>query len=167
MAKEKKISKEKIEEGIRISLRKSLEHLDGAEALISKNLLNDAVALIEFAIEEFGRAVYLRERQQRGIETIENSLEINHYLKYDKAFSVLSTNLKTIWESTITPIFPIDSFPDGYPIKETISPLTRLNATFTYFDERTQHWRNGIKADITKLKSVVDELRKNIETFKF
>lgn len=148
MSNEKKISKIKIEEGIRISLEKSTKHLDAAEVLISNNLLDNAVASIEFAIEEFGRAVYLRERLQRGSETIERALETDHWLKYNKAFSLLLTDIKIIWENTIS-WFPENYFPKGYwqIRKETISPFTRLNAIFTYIDEKAQTWHNGINAD--------------------
>ena len=167
MGKVKKIPQEKIGEGIGISLKKSLKHLEGAEALVSLNLLNDAVDLVEYAIEEFGRAVYLKERLENGLEDVEKSLETSHWLKYDKAFSVLPTELKTIWESTIPPQFPPQYFPKGYfPItKETISPLTRLNAIFPYFDEKTQSWHDGIVVDGSKLLEIIKALRENIRKF--
>ena len=100
----KKIPKAKIEEGIKLSLKKSIEHLDGVNALIDKNLLNDSVALMEFAIEEFGRAVYLRERLQLGLETFGDSIQHGkkaHDLKYEKAFTVLPEDLKTIWKGFV------------------------------------------------------------------
>lgn len=172
------ISKAKIAEGIELSLKKSLEHLAGANALIDKNLLNDAVALIEFAIEEFGRAVYLSERLRLGLESIELSLEKGrnaHDLKYMKAFSVLPTDLRTVWEETIYGYFPKgywgNYFPKGYWgggfRKETISPLTRCDAVFIKFDEKTQSWHEGIMADNKKLTLIIASLRENIGIFKF
>lgn len=98
--KEKKIPKAKIQTGIAISLVKAQHHLDCSELLIKNNFLYNAVDSIEFAVEEFGRAVYLRERLQSGLETIESVLETNHWLKYDRAFTVLPTELKVIWEKT-------------------------------------------------------------------
>jgi hypothetical protein len=100
MGKEIKISQEKLRTGIAISLDNSLKHLDGTEVLIERNFLDCAVILIGFAIEEFGRAVYLRERLQKGLETIEEVLERSHKLKYERAFSVLSPELRTIWKVT-------------------------------------------------------------------
>ena len=163
MAKIKKIPKEKIG----ISLRKSEEHLDGAEVLVQMNFLNDSVGLIEYAIEEFGRAVYLKERLDSGLEEVETSLERDHWLKYDRAFSSLPTELKTIWETTIPHAFPPQYFPNGYfPItKGTISPLTRLNAIFPYFDEKDQSWHEGINADGSKLLEIIKALRENIKKF--
>src|SRR3989337_3344414 len=99
--KEKKIPTAKMQEGIKLSLKKSIEHLDGAEALINKNLLNDSVALIQFAIEEFGRAVILRNMLRDGLETVERNLWYNHDHKYDTAFTVLPKDLQTIWESMV------------------------------------------------------------------
>ena len=167
-----KIPLEKIQEGIGISLRKCEEHLSGAEVLIEKDFINDAVALIEFAIEEFGRAVYLRERLQMGSGTIEESLETSHQLKYDKAFSVLPKELKTIWEGFS--YFPKEYWGGGYwgegywgGRKETISPRTRPNAIFTHFDETTQTWQSGIRADEEILRYIIDTLRGYIKNFKF
>ena len=176
MNKVKKISKTKIQEGIAISLKTAARHLDAAEVLISNNLLDNAVASIEFAIEEFGRAVYLKERLQTGSETIEKALETDHWLKYDRAFSVLPTDIKTIWESTIFGAFPKGYWPKNYwpkgwwgerIVKETISPFTRLNAIFTYFDEKTQTWHNEINADGKKLMAIVKALRGYIRDFQF
>lgn len=171
---EKKIPRAKIEEGITISLEKSAKHLDAAEVLIDNNFLDNAVASIEFAIEEFGRAVYLRERLQKGSETIEKRLETDHWLKYNKAFSVLPTELKTIWEKTFGGFFPKGWWPKGYwpegywgesTRKEIVSPFTRLNAIFTYFDEKTQTWHSGIETDGVKLMAVVNALRGYIRDF--
>jgi len=171
MNREKRISKEKLKEGITVSLKKCTKHIDGAETLINNDFLDDAIALIEFAIEDFGRAVYLRERLQTDLETIEKSLETDHWLKYNKAFSVLPLELKTIWENTISNFpkghFPTNYFPKGhFPImKGTISPSTRLEAIFPYYDDKTQTWRSGINADREMLKTIVEKLRENVKAF--
>ena len=64
---------------------------------------------------------------------------------------------------------PIDYFPKGYfPImRETISPYTRPNAIFTYYDEKTQNWQSGIMVDREKLMHMVNEIREYIVKFKF
>lgn len=61
-----KIPLEKLRGGIQYSLKKSEEHLVRAGVLIERNLLSGAVALIEFAIEEFGRAQAFREKLRKG-----------------------------------------------------------------------------------------------------
>jgi hypothetical protein len=161
---EKRIPQERIQQGIYISLSTAQRHLDCSVLLIENNFLENAIEPIEFAIEEFGRAVYLRERLEKGLETIENALETNHWIKYDKAFSVLPSDLKTVWENTISPMLPEAYVQTGYyPIeKETISPVTRTNAIFTRYDEKTQSWQNGIMVDKERLKKIVTEIREYI-----
>ena len=56
-----RIPSEKIAEGIRVSLEKTEEHLAGAKVLIENKNINNAIVLVEFAVEEFGRAVALRD----------------------------------------------------------------------------------------------------------
>ncbi len=156
--------KNKLREGIAVSLDKSQGHLDCSELLIKNNFLDNAVDTIELAIEEFGRAVYLRERLQAGLDSIENDIEKNHWLKYNKAFSLLPSELKVIFEITISPMYPVNYFPN---MRGTISPFTRPNAIFTIYDEKTQVWRNGIMADGEKLMHIVKEIREYIIVFKF
>jgi hypothetical protein len=176
----KKIPKEKIEEGIQLSLKKSSEHLDGANALIEKNLLDDSVAMIEFGIEEFGRAVILREMLNEGRETVKIRAWKNHDFKYKRAFLVLPLKTKTIWEQTVPYMSAMIAGRRmgalsarnvlGYPHRkemETISPEARINAIFIDYDEETQRWQNGVRANDDKLKLVIADIRENIATFKF
>jgi hypothetical protein len=175
MSKEVKISQDKLRTGISISLDNSLKHLDGAEVLIEKDFLDCAVILIWFAIEEFGRAVYLRERLQKGLESFEKSLEIRHDVKYDKAFSVLPPELKTIWKNTFGGYWGDywggTYWGGGYwgesTKKESISPSTRLKPVYSHFDEKTQTWQTGILADKEKLKWIVSQIKECIVKFIF
>ena len=159
-----RIPSEKIVEGIKVSLGKAKQHLLSAEVLVTKNFLNNAAVLIEFAIEEFGRAVALREKLQAGSEDIERALFTNHHLKYEKAWSVLPHELKIIYEGTFS---PLDFHPDDFDAgMETISPQTRLDATFVHFDEHTQEWKKGIQIDPEKLLIIIKEIRENVANFK-
>jgi hypothetical protein len=96
-----KIPLVKIGEGIKLALRKCDEHLDGAEILADNGILSGAVALLEFAIEEFGRAVALIERHKVGSENIERKVFSDHEYKYDKAWTSVPANLKTIYEGSL------------------------------------------------------------------
>jgi AbiV family abortive infection protein len=186
--KEKRIPIAKMQEGIDLSLKKSMEHLDGAEALISKKLLNGSVALIEFAIEEFGRAVILRNMFRNNLETIEQKSKWkNHNHKYKEAFTVLSTNLQTIWEKTFPSMVTVGAgiatagasaatigrrtatIGRGHGLKtkkEMVSHDTRCNAIFVDFVEDTQKWRTGTNASSRKLEYIIGELKGNIKNFK-
>lgn|SRR4030067_2235438 len=173
--KEIKISQDKLRNGIALSLDSSLKHLDGATALIERNCLDCAVILTWFAIEEFGRAVYLRERLNKRLDTIEEALERNHKLKYEKAFSVLPPELKTIWKETHGGYWGRgDYWGRGYwgggywgesTKMETLSPSTRLKPIYLHFDEKTQNWERGILADKEKLKQIVSRMKDCILEF--
>jgi hypothetical protein len=167
--KEVKISQDKLRTGIALSLDNSLKHLDGVTALIEKDCLDCAVILTWFAIEEFGRAVYLRERLQKGVNTIEETLERSHKLKYEKAFSVLPTELKTISKDIFGGYWGKGYWGGGYwgesAKKETISPETRLKPIYLHFDEKTQQWERGIIADKEKLKQIVSKMKDCILKF--
>jgi len=68
--------------------------------LISIESFEDAVILIRFAVEEFGKAVALRENLEKGNEQVEDDLFKNHPYKEAKASSVLPGDLKIIYEGT-------------------------------------------------------------------
>ena len=157
-----KISSEKIREGIEHSLKKSSEHLQGAEALIAINSLNDAVALTEFAIEEFGRAVALREKLETGSNELDRDLRKNHDYKYDKAWTILPEELKIIYEQN----WYWEGWWDnwwGAPRKDKISHEARLNAVFVNYVKG--EWKTGIKVDNRKLEILIRRIREYIESF--
>jgi len=148
--------------GIILALRTSLQKLDDAELLISKESFEDAVILIQFALEEFGKAVALREKLENGIEQVEDNLFRNHTYKENKAWSVLPSGLKTIYEGTFSPQdFSPQDFDTG---KETISHQTRVNATFV--DWVAGNWTTGIQAESDKLLRLINGLKKEIDNFK-
>lgn len=157
-----KISLSKIEEGIKLALEKCDEHLASAEILASRGALGSAVVSLEFAIEEFGRAIALIEKYKAGSEDVERKLFIDHDYKYNKAWTVLPTSLKTIYEGSFDPaVFDPKIFDAG---KETISPRTRLDATYVNYDEKTREWKVGVRADRDKIQKIIDEMNKSKAT---
>lgn len=147
--------------GIILALRTSAQKLDDAELLISKESFEDAVILIQFALEEFGKAVVLRENLEKGNEQVGDDVFRNHPYKEDKAWSVLPSDLKTIYEGTFSP--QDFSSQDFDTCKETISHKTRINATFV--DWVAGNWKTGIQAEPDKLIRLIKGLRKEIEDF--
>lgn len=159
-----RISLEKIREGIEHALRKSAQHLAGAQACISEDIFDGAIALIEFAVEEFGRAVALREKLETGSEVVEKKLFESHVYKYNKAWTVLPSELKTVYEGSFdVTIFDPAIFDAG---KESISPGTRLEAIFVGYNEVTGEWKTGIRANKQKLERLVEAIREHINNFK-
>jgi AbiV family abortive infection protein len=183
--KTKKIPLNKIQEGITLSLKKAVMHLDAAESLIDTKHLDDSAVLMEFAIEEFGRAVILREMLKKSITEIEKNIWYNHDPKYEAAFRFLDKELQTVWEG-IDPQFTISrrhhhlsslDLPNGPDaqfakhkvpfriIKETLTPNTRLNAIFVDFKDETQVWSTGIMTSQKNLERMISEIREKIATF--
>jgi AbiV family abortive infection protein len=158
----RKIPLSEMGEGIRLALETSHQKLSDAKQLISVGSCEDAVILIQFALEEFGKAVGLKEKLERGIENVEDDLFRNHIYKENKAWSVLPGDLKTIYEGTFSPqAFSAQDFDVG---KETISHHTRVSATFV--DWINGKWVKGIQADPKKLLQLITELEKEIRNFK-
>jgi len=157
-----KIPLSKIEEGIKLALQKCDEHLASAEILASKSALSNAVVSLEFGIEEFGRAVALIEKHKAVSEDIETKLFTDHDYKYNKAWTVLPSGLKTIYEGSFDPaVFDPNVFHTG---KETISPRTRLDATYVNYDEKTREWKVGIRADKDKIQEIINEIKQSKAT---
>jgi AbiV family abortive infection protein len=158
-----KIPTAKIQEGMKLALRKCEEHLSNAETLISKNGISDAVALIEHSIEEFGRAVALSQKLKVGSEQVEIQLFRSHDYKYNMAWTVLPSSLKTIYEGT----FDVAAFASSdFDVEgETISPMTRLDATYVNYDEKSEQWKSGIRADSSKLSDIIKGIRNCIRNY--
>jgi hypothetical protein len=159
------IPKDKIQQGIALSLDMAQRHLECSKFLVEKGFHQNAVETIEHAIEEFGRAVYLRERLAKGLETMSSYIETKHFLKYDKAFEVLPEKSKTIWE------FPTQ-LSEGYintdisfRYNEKITPETRKDVIFLKYNERTKQWQNGIMVDGKKLAAIIEEIKNCILEF--
>ena len=160
-----RISLKKIREGVEHSLEKSTQHLEGAEACLSEDIFDGAVALIEYSVEEFGRAVALREKLETGSEEVERKLFWSHEYKYNKAWTVLPNDLKIIYEGTFATAVLGDEavFEVG---KESISPRTRLDAIFVNYDESLDAWKTGIQANKQKLNRIIEGIRGYIVNFK-
>ena len=158
-----RIKLEIIAKGISLALEKAEQHFSSAEALVSMDSLDDAIILIEFGIEEFGRAVALREKLKQGSEEIEKDLLRSHKYKYDKAWSVLPQELKTIYQGNFDPaIFDPRIFDAG---RETISPATRLDAGFVNYDPQSKEWKTGVRVETEKIQQIIEEFRKRIKKF--
>jgi hypothetical protein len=160
------IPKDKIQQGIAISLETAQRHLDCSKLLVEKGFHQNAVEIVEHAIEEFGRAVYLRKRLAEGLETISSDIETRHLLKYNEAFTVLPSNLKTIWEFPTQPSEAYINADLRFRYNEQITPETRQDVVFIRYNERTNQWQNGLMVDGKKLATVIEEIRNYILEFK-
>lgn len=169
-----KISEEKIKKGITLSLEKSSKYLNSIKVLTQNECFDCIAILLYFAIEEFGRAVYLRNRLKEGKKSIEKDLQFGrkgHDLKYEYAFSVLPENLKNIFIG-INPSAEINPFIDmpwslfGLKVQQ-INPATRLKAGYLNFNENLQDWETDIPISKEIVKETIIEMEKSILSFTF
>lgn len=169
-----KISEEKLKEGIVLSLEKSSKYLNSVKVLANNECMDCIAILLYFAIEEFGRAVYLRKRLQEGKRTIEKALQggkKGHKLKYDNAFSVLPEKLKNIFFG-LNPSAEINPFIDmpwslfGVKVQQ-INPSTRLKAVYLNFNEDSQKWETDIPISKVVVEDIIKEMEKAIMSFVF
>ena len=155
-----RISLEKIRQGVTLSKQKCIEHLSSAELLASNGLANNAVVNLEFAIEEFGRAIALNENLKNSETNVDDNLQKDHLCKYNKAWTVLPVELKTIYEGTFDPVvFDPAIFDTG---KETVSPKTRLDATFVNYNQETEEWETGVRANPNKIFEISKQIKASI-----
>ncbi|MDT8781954.1 MAG: hypothetical protein IAX22_04830 [Candidatus Bathyarchaeota archaeon] len=160
-----KIPLEKIKEGRELSKKKCIDHLDVAELLASNGFTDNSVISLEFAIEEFGRIVAFNENLKNKSDEIDDRIMKNHEFKYNLAWGVLPKELKILYEGTFDPaIFDPEIFDCA---KETISPQTRLNATFINWDNRTNDWKDTINVDAKKISEISIQIKKSLETMTF
>lgn len=125
----------------------------------------DAIIILEFAIEEFGRSIAFNKNLEIKSTEVDNSIMNNHTRKYNEAWTVLPNTLKTVYEGSFDPaIFDPKIFDSG---RETISPETRLNATFVNWDEGNQEWKDIIKADPEKIITISKEILRSMSTIKW
>jgi hypothetical protein len=74
-SQEIKISGEKLTEGIALSLEKSTKYLSTIKILMENESFDCSAIILYLAIEEFGRAVYLRKILQEGKQTKQTPFE--------------------------------------------------------------------------------------------
>lgn len=159
------IPKDNIQQGIAISLDTAQRHLECSKFLVEKGFHQNAVEIIEHAIEEFGRAVYLRERLEKGLETISSYIQTKHDLKYNKAFTVLPPKLKIIWEFPTQLSEAYINTDLSLRYNEHITHKKREDVVFVKYNERTKQWQNGIMVDGKKLAAIIEEIRNCILEF--
>lgn len=160
-----RIRLEKIREGIGHALRKSAQHLVGAEACLSIGSLDSAIGLTVFAIEEFGRAVVLRENLETGSEEVDKRINTNHDFKWNKAFTILPRKFKTIHTGGFDPkgFDPVAFDTED----ESITHEIRMRAVYVDYDESNDEWITSTRVDKSFLKRAIEGIREHIKNFRF
>ena len=135
-----------------------LDFLRDAKIIIKERRLNHAYVSVQFAIEELGKIVMLKEALESSKDDsvlVEEKVFRSHREKSEKAWTVLSPKFKTICEG----IFNNRLFdPRLFNTPTTVSHETRLECAFVDFNG-TWHIGRRIKEDsLTDLIAHIEEI---------
>lgn len=133
-----------------------------------KPRFDHSIALVQFAVEELGKASILRKKLQ---ETQDDVIEVpdklfggrgSHQLKEKKAWTILSSELRILAEGAFDPQFFDPKF---FATKNVeLSHSERLRCLFVGFEEGTP--RLGAAVESENLEKLVEGIEKEVERLK-
>lgn len=151
------------QEGIDLCKRNVLDYLLEAKMLAGKGFVHHAYVSVQLAIEETGKALWLKEKlQSNPLDPVDvpnvifgkNSGQ-SHKLKFEKAASKLNRDLMWVCLGTFDPkVFNAQVLNVG---KEASHETHLLNA-YVNFDEKKQQWYLGCDIDENKLIALVQNV---------
>jgi len=129
------IPRKLIQQGIDLSKSNVTDFLCDSKLIIAEGRLNHAYVLVEFAIEEVGKIVMLKEAlglsTNDPVEVIEKVFT-SHKEKANKAWTFLDPKYRTIYDEGVFDEGIFD--PDIFQTNTTASHETRLQAAFVDFN---------------------------------
>jgi len=144
----REIPRNKMNEGIKACERNVLDFLQDAKLVIEKGRLNHAYVSVQFAIEELGKLVILKDAFNTSKSDnilVEETVFKSHKGKSDKAWTVLDPTLRKIYDG----VFNDDVF--NHDIFETDTKAeyeTRLDCAFVDFRAGSWHIGRNINRDL-------------------
>jgi len=161
------IKRKDIIEMIELCFMNVTQFLSDAELIHSqKPRFDHSVALIQFAIEELGKASILRKKLQ---ETRDDVIEVpdklfggrgSHEFKEKEAWTVLSPQLRILAEGSFG-----SGFGSGFETEDVeLSHEERLRCLFVDFKDGVI--RLGVAVDSQKLEKIIESTKKEVERLK-
>lgn len=153
MAEIKKIPISEVIKGIRYCQFNALSYLKDARIILQEKRPEHAYVNVQFAIEELGKAILLKERAEAWKnDTNEISIKVveewkNHDYKTNKAFQVINPKLKILHKRTRL---------DKADTK--VSNVTRLECGFAEFKEDSNIWWLGPVIDKPALEALINNV---------
>jgi AbiV family abortive infection protein len=157
----REIPKAKIQEGIDLCKSNVVDFLKDAKLIIAEKRLNHAYVMVEFAIEEFGKAILLKEALEQNKSDpiiVKESVFKSHKQKDEKAWNVLDSKYKTIYDEG-------DFDDDGFDYKDFVTDTkagheTRLHCAFVDFCYGNWYLGRNIKENLLNdlIKHIEDKL---------
>lgn len=183
-----RIEREKLEESIGFCIANVTVILDKTTKIIDKNSDNSiALGLYTFAIEEFGRAILLREYLKENKKTYSVSKDIfeSHEMKFRKAVEKLPMECVNpvygveISNNTSPDIVRIPVTPKGHEVAfapattgtamivgdAPIDLLTRMSCFFLDWDDSKKKWKNKPKVISGSLERGIWKLNQYVKSW--
>lgn len=138
----RQIPRDRVEEGLSLCRRQISDLVDTARIILRGDTaglyLRFVYLLLQYAIEEFGKALMLKEEFLRNSsETLRFDKWVSHEYKFNKAWDVLDKGLKVVHEGA----FDTSAFdPAIFDTNVEASHRLRLEAGYVDYVERKGEW---------------------------
>lgn len=154
-----KIQRTVLEEGVELCKKNILDYLEEARVIAETGSLNHAYVLVQFAIEELGKALCLEDELRYGAaETIDVSETIfgkkgnkSHRIKFERAARVLDRRNLLVYRR-------IEPRKGVISEVEEASPELRLIYAYVDFDEDEQKWHVGYDIEQTRFLHLIENI---------
>lgn len=150
------------QEGIDLCRENVLDYLNEAKIIARKGLLHHAYVSVQLAIEETGKAIWLKDELNNSSTDPVNIPDVvfgkgknarkSHWVKFERASKMLDPDLLWVCKGIFNrKIFDPKIFNAG----REASPKTRLLNAYVHFDEKRQKWYIGCNVDKSKLNALI------------
>jgi AbiV family abortive infection protein len=155
------IPKAKIQLGIERCKTNINDFLKDALLILDDKRLNHAYVLVEFAIEELGKALFLKDALASGSDPVlvDDRVFRSHWSKDEKAWTFLDQRYKTIFEGD----FDSQDFDyRDFVTETTASHETRLHCAFVDYYE--DEWFLGRDINEELLLALINHIEAKVAT---
>lgn len=159
----KEIPRAKMQEGIALCKKNIRDFLNSADVLVKDGKLDHATICAEFAVEELGKILMLRDEYRKNlIDAFEVPMTVftNHKGKVDRAWQYLDPKYRMISKGGFERREDGKlGFDRGFEQVTYASHKTRLECAFVDFYESSNQWYVGRNIDPTKLHEQIEHVR--------
>lgn len=144
--KETEIPRAKIQEGVSLCKKNISLFLDTAERLIESDNLNHAAINVEFAIEEFGKTLMLKDEYGKGTDPVQvpDGVFTSHKHKPERAWKIGDPDaLDPQYKMISNGGFERQGFSRFFEQAIDLSHEIRLECAFVDFDKTEKDWFLG------------------------
>jgi AbiV family abortive infection protein len=153
----REILRGKMQEGIDLCKKNAMDFLNDAKLIVAEKRLNHAYVLVEFAIEEFGKAAILSNQLRSSTSDpipIPEQIFKSHKGKAEKAWTILDRKFKTIYGHGGFDDVGFDY--TGFQTDTKARHETRLHCAFV--DCEYGNWYLGRNIDVNLLNDLITHI---------